>query len=54
MEEFLNGFYEVLNTTSANISRAVEDESEGITLNSVLDKSFYKTVIRTRDDHIKC
>ena len=54
MEEFLNGFYEVLNNTSANISKAVEDESEGITLNNVLDKSFYKTIIRTRDDHIKC
>ena len=54
MEDFLNGFYEVLNNTSANISRAVEDDNDGITLNKVLDKSFYKTIIRTRDDHIKC
>lgn len=54
IEDFLNGFYQVLNETSANISRAVEDENDGITLNKVLDKAFYKTIIRTKDDHIKC
>ena len=54
MEEFLKKAYEILNDTTSNLSHVVEDESEGIALNSVLSKDFLKTVVRTRQDHIKC
>ena len=54
MEEFLKRAYEILNDTTSNLSHVVDDESEGIALNSVLSKDFLKTVVRTRQDHIKC
>ena len=53
IEEFLKSFSNILNNTSTSISEIINDESSGITLSDVLEKSFYNTVIRSKEVHVK-
>ena len=53
VNEFLEKFSNIINNASSNISNLLNEESSGITLDNVLQNSFYKTIIRSKDDHIK-
>lgn len=53
MNDFIRGFSDIINNASSSLSDILDEDNTGITVNEVLSKSFFETVVRTKDVHIK-
>ena len=53
MSDFIRSFSDIVNKASSSISDILEDDNTGVTVDEVLKKSFFETVVRTKDVHMK-
>lgn len=53
IDDFIKSFSGIINDASSSISEVLEDDNTGITISDVLKQSFFDTVVRTKDMHMK-
>lgn len=54
INEFIKAFSNIINETSTSLSEALIDDDNGLVLGDVLGSKFYKNVIRSQEEHIRC
>lgn len=52
--DFIKQYSDIVNSASSSISEVLDTEDSGLTVENVLNHSFFDTIIRTKDVHVKC